>query len=128
PHSGLNNTPALVLASNFIWRLAESVEAQKRNDFLRSNDHSEGNEISAEIAYDSDPRFQLSGRDFEGRVRQSATAGTFNLVVERGQEDRTPHLQHAISGQSAADAWRVLGSSAPGGVVPRTEVDHTASF
>jgi len=98
PQSGLNPTPALLLAVEYLWGLGLADEDGLAR-ILRLNDRAARREYVERADFDT-PLFRLGGADsFIKRLRGSAMVNNFAAMLDRSKE----YLHYSLTQSIAAD-------------------------
>lgn len=130
PVSGLNTTPALLMASSFVWRFAQAVHEGRREQFLQTNDRADARERIEIVDVEKDRRFGIDGEgDFSACLIRAAESNSLNVLLPRGQEYRNVAIRRILQESAIArEAWAVLSASMPGGTAVSTAVDYHNGF
>ena len=128
PQSGLNPTPSLLLAVEYLWNLGLADE-DGLTRILRLNDRAVSRE-SVETADFASPLFRLTGAEgFVKRLRRAATANDLAALLDRSKEYLYQSLTQSISFDHLAQAcWNVYASGEPRGASATPGEDLSSAF
>lgn len=126
PPSGLNPTPALLLAANFVWSLAEHERQDKVSIFLGLANMQEASRLEI-VRYDS-RLFSLKG-DAETlviRLRTCATSGNLGPIIPPAEDNLGVAVAQFVG--EWPDCWKVFRAPQPQGQLPDPEINWEAAF
>lgn len=132
PASGLNATPALLLAAAYIWRLAEASRAGRLRQFLHTNAVRTDRRTVREVRTYHDGDFRIEGAeagpDFMTRLRQCAQANRLNGLIPTKKMFLNVELREALQRGLAPECWHVFQARQPAGEAPALSVNWAQCF
>jgi len=132
PSSGLNQTPALLLASAYVWRVARAMDENTLDDLVGTNNRRGGPAKVDSVGFNS-THFVLTQQTtredaFISTLRSCALADNLTALLPKSKSYLNRPVRDFLAGRLANECWRVFGAREPQGAPLGRDVNYAGCF